>query len=299
MKIVNLSRGLRLFLGTPLMALGFMSSPLAITIQNANTPGYVTGNNAYSGVVQVNTGGGGICSGALVSSVTILTAGHCIDGAASWQVKFETASGTSVVGVADSLLHPNFGANPAAPQLDLFDVGLLTLSAAAPNDAPRYSLGLNLNLNDLINQNIDLVGYGLGGNPTVGFLNTGVRRHAQNQFIGTFLPPDFPDLPLEMQMTFGLGNPAGNGLINGGDSGGPAFFNGAIVGVASFGNLPRPGGGNYQNNVLYTTAHTNLLNPVIGDWVKTHIPEPGTCLLIALGISLLIGERHRRTGHAC
>ncbi len=68
----------------------------AITIQNTATPGYVTGNSVYTGVASIignySAGGSFSCTGALISSTVILTAGHCVAPANSWNVTFKTAT---------------------------------------------------------------------------------------------------------------------------------------------------------------------------------------------------------------
>src|ERR1017187_9006667 len=118
---------------------------LGVVINNVSTLGYVTGSSNYTGVVQIlfdqvsQPGSTFICSGALVSPTQILTAGHCISGAYSWNVTFQTPSGNTVIGVSGSVLDPLFGPMPSPDSnLDYYDVGLLTLSARAPADAEIY-----------------------------------------------------------------------------------------------------------------------------------------------------------------
>jgi trypsin len=279
----------------------------AITIQDATTAGYVTGNSAYTGVVKIlfddldpGTAGQFICSGSAVAPNLILTAGHCIDDAQNWQVTFETALGTTTLGVTQADLHPNFAPRPAPfADLPIYDVGLLKLDGLVPMGADIYGIKTNLAGFTFGATQTDIVGYGLGGNPDVGFLGTGTRRHAVNTIDGVWaLPsPAFDDLQWAMFMTFSdtPANP-GEGLINGGDSGGPVFFNTGsglqVMGVASFGNLPRPGlggGGPYVNGVEYISGHANLVESVTGSWVTSYIaanavPEPQHYFALALGL---------------
>src|SRR5690349_14880003 len=151
----------------PTLALTFALCASATTIQDASQPGYITGNGAFTGVVDIN---GGFCTGSLVAPNLILTAGHCITDAASMQVKFQTPTGDTVVGVSSTILDPLFAVRPS-PINNLFqyDIGFLTLSSNAPADATIYPILTSLS-GITTSTILDIVGYGLGGNPTVGIL---------------------------------------------------------------------------------------------------------------------------------
>lgn len=78
----------------------------AIVIDDATTPGYVTGAAAYTGVAKVTYNGIGqggttyICSGALlIDGLHVVTAGHCVQGGSNWLVTFETPGGTTTLAV--------------------------------------------------------------------------------------------------------------------------------------------------------------------------------------------------------
>jgi hypothetical protein len=266
-----------------------------IAITNASDPGYITGNSNYTGVTEIffnyiGQPGTFLCSGALISDFQILTAGHCASGAQNWTVTFETPSGTTSVGVAGASVHPNFGPRPAPfSQLDQYDVAILTLEAMAPSDASRYSLLTNFN-GALPDTPIDIVGFGLGGSSTTGIQPLGVRRHAVNTIDALY---SFPDSPFQMSMRFGT-EPGNYGLVSIGDSGSPAFFNGRVIGVGSFGNLPSVGG--YNPSITYITGHASLLDATTGNWVAdSTVPEPGSVGLLASGlIGLLFLGRRRR-----
>ncbi len=264
-----------------------------IAIGDASDLNYITGAGNYTGVTEIlfnYTGlpGTYVCSGSLVSDYQILTAGHCASGAGNWTVVFETPSGTANIGVTEVAVHPSFGPEPAPnSQLFQYDVALLTLASIAPMDASRYGLGASGGA--LPVSPVDIVGYGFGGSATTGVEPLGVRRHAVNT-IDALYP--FPDSPLQMNMMFGA-EPGNYGLISGGDSGSPAFYNGLIIGVGAFTNLPSFGG--YYTTFAYSSGHTNLLNPAIGDWVSsTVVPEPGTVVLFLSGLAGLILFRHWR-----
>lgn len=281
----------------------------AIVINAVEDPDYVTGNDRYTGVTKIvfnldGVNGLFLCSGSLISDIHILTAGHCLSGAANWNVTFETPSGTTTIGTSAAALHPEFRAREDGfPSLAQYDVGILTLNQPAPVDAQRYGLKLDLTgfvLASLFEPGtpLNLVGYGLGGNPAVGFLDVGVRRHAQQ----TVVVADFvPDQVLVMGMSFGFA-PDNYGLINAGDSGGPALFGDQVLGVASFSSLPRPGTGQYEVSFLpYLTGHESLADPITGAWVAGYVstqpvPEPGTIVLLLAGVSTMRLARSLRSG---
>jgi len=266
-----------------------------IAITNVSDPDYITGNSNYTGVTQIvfdyiGRPGTFLCSGSLVSDFQILTAGHCASGAENWSVTFETPSGTTSIGVTQALVHPDFGPEPAPySQLYQYDLAILTLAATAPSDAARYMLGTVFGGVFPVSP-VDIVGYGLGGSAATGVQAFGVRRHAVNAIDALYA---FPDSPFQMNMRFGA-EPGNFGLASVGDSGSPVFWDGRIIGVGAFGNLPSFGA--YDTSVTYSAGHSNLLDPTAGNWVADSlIPEPGTLGLLAAGLSGLILFGRRRS----
>lgn len=279
--------------------------PLAgITIQDATLSTYVTGNDNFTGVAQIifnesASGGTFICSGALIASDYLLTAGHCVSGASNWSITFQTPSGDTTLGAANTYLDPLFSPYSgvsALAGLDQYDVAVIQLNGPAPSDATIYGLDTSLSGITLGSTPVDIVGYGLGGNPTAGILPVGTRRAAQQVIQSVASSLDgvaTPDNPLIMTGEFSNSTPADYGLINGGDSGGPALLGNQIVGIADFGDLPRTG--DYASNTSYLTGDESLANLEIASFVEQFVatPEPGAASLIVLGFAVLMAWRKR------
>lgn len=278
----------------------------AINIQDPGTPGYVTGGSVFTGVTRISFLRGGssyMCTGSLFADDLILTAGHCVSGANNWTVHFQTGSGDTSVSTVAAYLHPSYAPRGGSlSHLTQYDVAVLRLSTMAPAAAARY--GLLMTLAGLTTATpIDIVGYGVsGGAGQTATSLFNVRHAAYNTIDGIysgFNTPDgvvpAPDLPLGMSVVYGPSTPGGEGLINSGDSGGPALYNNKILGVASAGNGPASGT-TVQNGVYYSTLHANLAEYNTGTWVNSFlVPEPGTYLLCGAGL-LAIGFFRRRTG---
>ncbi|MDD5479261.1 trypsin-like serine protease [Rhodoferax sp.] len=210
----------------------------------------------FDGVVRVSYGGYYGTGALLFSGHAILTATHLFasrSGSAS--VMFETSSGTQTSSVAKILQHPGYDAGSNN------DLAIVWLAGSAPQAATRYDIYRS---NDEIGQPFTLVGYGQTGTGNTGATSTGtsspIRLKATNAFdadtatlksglssgmtwsplAGTQLVADFDngttahDALGRLLYRNGLGQGLDEGLIAPGDSGGPAFLNGDIAGVASY-----------------------------------------------------------------
>ena len=210
----------------------------------------------FDGVVRVsidNFYGTGVL---LYGGAAVLTVAHLFSSStSSARVFFETASGTTTVSTSRVLVHPAYDASGNS------DLALVWLAAPAPAAAQRYSLYRSA---DEVGQAVDLVGYGvpgLGATGTVtGYTGNPLRLKATNIFdagietvknalgsavgwspaAGTQLVADF-DNGQTAQDAFGrlinrpdLGTGQTEGLISHGDSGGPAFVQGKLAGIASY-----------------------------------------------------------------
>lgn len=212
----------------------------------------------YDGVVRVSTNGYYGSGVLLYDGRAVLTAAHLFShgGTASTMVHLETLSGTQSIAASRVLLNPNYDSVNISN-----DLALVWLSSSAPTDAERYDLYRDA---DELGQSFAMVGYGLTGIGATGAIasaeSTPVRHIALNRFEamgedllklpyqsiswrplpGTQLIADFDSgtvtndaLGALLGLTdTGLGSD--EGVIAQGDSGGPAFINGQLAGIASY-----------------------------------------------------------------
>ncbi|MBW2186305.1 MAG: trypsin-like serine protease [Deltaproteobacteria bacterium] len=212
----------------------------------------------FDGVVRVSMGGYYGTGSLLYDGRAVLTVAHLVSGedVLTGKVMFETIEGVFSSDVSKVLVHPDYDdVNSNA------DIALLWLDEPAPVSADRYSLFYP----DVeIGQLFTMVGYGQQGigldgvNDDVDVLD---RLKTQNTVDG-----DAGDLKLYLgaQMSWypladtvwvsdfdsgfsgedalsewlnytHLGVGDNEGITAGGDSGGPAFINGQIAGIASYG----------------------------------------------------------------
>jgi secreted trypsin-like serine protease len=217
--------------------------------------------SGYDGVVRVVTNGYFGTGTLLFGGQAVLTAAHLFfrpEGLAfaNTSVQFETMWGLQSIDVSDVKVHPGYdGLN------SLNDLALVWLTENAPASAQRFGLYRG---QDEMSQTFTMVGYGVPGLGASGALTSfnqaPVRVIAQNQFdvdtasLGTYfsttgawepirgkqLAADFDnglaqnDALGVMAQSKGLGLGELEGLITPGDSGGPAFINGLLAGIASF-----------------------------------------------------------------
>jgi hypothetical protein len=210
----------------------------------------------YDGVVRISVGGKSGTGVLLYDGKAILTVAHLFSQSSlTASILFETTKGTQTLSSDKVTIHPNYDAIN-----ENNDLALVWLSAAAPVAAERYTLYRN---SDETGQTMTLVGYGTPGTGSSGtFANNGsiLRLKANNQFdadigtlknslgaamgwiplAGTQLVADFDDGTISHDALGNLINRSGlglgnnEGLIAPGDSGGPAFINGQVTGVASY-----------------------------------------------------------------
>lgn len=221
-------------------------------IANRAQPG-----TGYDGVVLVSNGtsyGSGVL---LHDGRAVLTAAHLLYGevARDVTVYFETEDGQRALGASLIKIYPNYD-----PLYNNGDLALVWLSEAAPSGAERYGLYRD---NDVVGQQFTMVGYGVPGTGETGidwdYAGTPLRLKAENRFdadaavlkdaLGgvnswnpiarTQLVADFDNgqnrsdaLGFLLNLTdTGTGL---EGMVTPGDSGGPAFIDGKVAGIASY-----------------------------------------------------------------
>lgn len=222
-----------------------------------------TRNRAYAGegfdgVVRVAVGGYYGTGVLLYDGHAVLTSAHLFANTTSGSVSvfFETTAGNQTVTASRVTSLPTYDATQ-----DNNDLAIVWLSSSAPVTAERYSLYRS---SDEIGQSLTMVGYGLPGTGATGELTnysgSPIRLKASNQFDadagtlkswlgsgmgwtptpGTQLIADFdngttPQDALGRLINLpGTGLGQDEGLIAPGDSGGPAFINGQVAGIASY-----------------------------------------------------------------
>jgi hypothetical protein len=212
--------------------------------------------DGYDGVVRVSYAGYMATGALLFDGRAILTAAHLFAGkSGTAQVSFETRSGSQTLAGTKILIHPGYDTDGNS------DLALVWLSHTAFTTADRYGLYRD---SGEIGQGFTMLGYGQTGTGIAGATSNNtaspIRLKADNRFdadaatlksylgfgmawtplAGTQLIADFDngssanDALGQLIYRNDLGQGLSEGFIASGDSGGPAFLNGQIAGVASY-----------------------------------------------------------------
>jgi len=284
-----------------------------------NTPADVGGIN-LNGVVEISSGVG-TCSGVLLDdNQSILTAAHCIDP--NYVPNFSTFLPSSV---SVYFSYPNCAAIPGAvypycgmPQgilvssvSDFFidpgwhadggqiaegnDLAVLRLPSAAPAFASGYQL-FNGGAIDP-NNPIDVVGAGIGGKGAIDPTNYpagAVMRQGESNYLATcnLIFPGQCSSDVLLAAFYASATVSNQVEIAGGDSGGPSFYNGQLVGIHEFGDCdPSDCEINSATTSLWGDTYVGGANAL---WIEsTETPEPAPAVVLAIGLAgiLLAGRR--------
>jgi hypothetical protein len=315
-----------------LALLGCTFSAHAVTIIAGADPNaaIVSGNNDYfgtlslSGVVMVTTGFGS-CSGVLIGDYSVLTAGHCVGSAYGgsmytnpWVTFLGPTNTGPGTGGLDAITVSSVAINPAYNGDGTLggDLAVLLLSQAAPSYATRYSLytGLSLPTGVLV-----LAGYGqsgtgvtgaLGGVYPYGYLRAGTNEYgatgsafgwSQSLLVGQFYDASTPSTnALSLSSPYSATTEVS---IAPGDSGGPTFYNGQVVGIhdlvicetsPSSGLCATPPSEGTGNSSFYGEMWADTSVARNAAFIDGQLaPEPGSAVLLALGLGVALWRKAR------
>lgn len=214
----------------------------------------------YDGVVRIRVGDYYATGVLLNDGISLLTAAHLYTDThnpiADTEIFFETQTQHKTSLLADSVtIHPDYNSRTTGA-----DLAIVRLSESAFLDAERYSIYRD---NDIEGQSFTMVGYGIVGTGTQGTESTAstpTRRMADNSvdgdidllnyYLGSTLAWHAPqgtqfiadfdngtssnDAAGRLLDNVHMGVGLQEGLITSGDSGGPAFIDDKIVGIASY-----------------------------------------------------------------
>ena len=195
--------------------------------------------------------GAGFCSGTVLSRTKILTAAHCVGAPESMRIYDRDAQNAPVLlEVSSVTIHPDFHAAAPKTREKSIDLAIVTVKNALPERFQPANLTQPQRLE--LGDTLTLAGFG-------------VTQENEGASSGTLLQGDVLLRAPKSDVLFWLDNPNSLGACTG-DSGGPVFYKGALVGVIAW-------------SVGIPPHHCGKLTQAIRlngqmDWVRAQLSQP-------------------------
>jgi hypothetical protein len=284
---------------------GGAGAPAALVDPNTTT-------SPWAGVGSLSITGAGIFGAAVIDRLYVITAAHVVSGKAPGDITFNLNFGSSLssqIKAAAVHIHPDYHGFVPDPTTGLVydDIAIVRLTEPVPTGVPVYALQRTPIAPGTL---LALVGYGTSMDLTNGTSvgpNSAVKRVGYNKadafslddegsrqrevYVFDFDGPDAstnrigPNIPANLTLGEGI-----EATLAGGDSGSPAFVQGAggqwlIAGVSGF---IAPGGP--DTGKFGTFGGGTLVGPSAA-WIDSvlaaPIPEPSVWLQMLAGLALV------------
>ncbi len=236
-----------------------LAGTLAVQPASAVVGGREGGPAAASTLMVLNARGG-VCTGIVLSSRTILTAAHCASGGTDLRIHWKDGGGEPVLIPPTTIaLHPEFDAKAITARRRSIDLALLRLSAPLParfrpadlvdGALPRTGSGLAL------------AGYGVAREGDA--RSTGVYRSADLVAVEPYGPGR---ILLWAADPSGLGKRPGGSACQG-DSGGPMLSEGGgVVAVTSWSTGPSGKNCGLLSQGVLVAPQRNWIDRTLSQW---------------------------------
>jgi S1-C subfamily serine protease len=196
----------------------FRAAILAAVLSALAAPALALGGEASSDavggldgrVVMVLSSRGGVCSGTVLSRLVVITAGHCVAGAAQFAVAYRDGGSPVLQEVRQVARHPEFSRGRAVS----VDLALVRLRTPLPARFSAVALDDSVE-DDVVGSSMTVAGFGLA-------------REGDEASAGTLRAARVTILPRFYPRFMRLGRADGSFRVCKGDSGGPVFASGVF-----------------------------------------------------------------------